>query len=179
MKMTKISLLIIFSIGILIPNNMKIGYIDSNKIMSELEEVREVQVQLEKEQRRMESEMEAMLARRDSMINAYNLQKILLVDENKRAEKEAEIQNLEQRIQQFQMDKFGPNNGEIYRISNQLFAPVQAKIQAAIDKVGKERGYDYIIDALSGALVYALPQHDFTDDVIEELRKTSSDGNIE
>ncbi len=179
MKMTKISLLIIFSIGILIPNNMKIGYIDSNKIMSELEEVREVQVQLEKEQRRMESEMEAMLARRDSMINAYNLQKILLVDENKRAEKEVEIQNLEQRIQQFQMDKFGPNSGEIYRISNQLFAPVQAKIQAAIDKVGKERGYDYIIDALSGALVYALPQHDLTNDVIEELRKTSSDGIIE
>ena len=83
MKTKKISLLIILSIGILIPNNMKIGYIDSNKIMSELEEVREVQVQLEKEQRRMESEMEAMLARRDSMINAYNLQKILLVDENK------------------------------------------------------------------------------------------------
>ena len=176
MKMRKISLLIIFSIGILIPNNMKIGYIDSNKIMSELEEVREVQVQLEKEQRRMESEMEAMLARRDSMINAYNLQKILLVDENKRAEKEAEIQNLEQRIQQFQMDKFGPNNGEIYQISNRLFLPIQAKIQNAIDKVGKERGYDYIIDALSGALVYALPQHDLTDDVIEELRKTSSDG---
>jgi len=174
--MRKISLLIIFSIGILIPNNMKIGYIDSNKIMSELEEVREVQVQLEKEQRRMESEMEAMLARRDSMINAYNLQKILLVDENKRAEKEAEIQNLEQRIQQFQMDKFGPNNGEIYQISNRLFLPIQAKIQNAIDKVGKERGYDYIIDALSGALVYALPQHDLTDDVIEELRKTSSDG---
>ena len=92
---------------------------------------------------------------------------------------QAEIQNLEQRIQQFQMDKFGPNSGEIYRISNQLFAPVQAKIQAAIDKVGKERGYDYIIDALSGALVYALPQHDLTDDVIEELRKTSSDGIIE
>ena len=80
MKMTKISLLIIFSIGMLIPNNMKIGYIDSNKIMSELEEVREVQVQLEKEQRRMESEMEAMLAKRDSMINAYNLQKIFYID---------------------------------------------------------------------------------------------------
>ena len=95
------------------------------------------------------------------------------------SKKRGKNQNLEQRIQQFQIDKFGPNNGEIYRISNQLFAPVQAKIQAAIDKVGKERGYDYIIDALSGALVYALPQHDLTDDVIEELRKTSADGIIE
>ena len=176
MKIRKSCLLFIISIGILIPSNMKIGYIDSNKIMSELEEVREVQVQLEKEQRRMESEMEAMLARRDSMLQAYELQKILLVDENKRIEKEREIGLLEQRIQQFQMDKFGPNGGEIYRISNQLFAPVQAKIQAAIDKVGKERGYDYIIDALSGALIYALPAHDLTDLVIDELKKSSIDG---
>ena len=96
--MKKISLLFIICIGILIPNNMKIGYIDSNKIMSELEEVREVQVQLEKEQRRMESEMETMLGRRDSMMQAYQLQKILLVDENKRAEKELE------RVQSFFYD---------------------------------------------------------------------------
>ena len=175
MKIRKLSLLLVIFVEVLISSNMKIGYIDSNKIMSELEEVREVQVQLEKEQRRMESEMETMLARRDSMIQAYQLQKILLVDENKRVEKEREIELLEQRIQQFQMDKFGPNGGEIYRISNQLFAPVQAKIQAAIEKVGKEREYDYIMDALSGALVYALPQHDLTDFVIEELRKTSID----
>ena len=91
MKIRKLSLLLVIFVEVLISNNMKIGYIDSNKIMSELEEVREVQVQLEKEQRRMESEMETMLARRDSMIQAYQLQKILLVDENKRVEKEREI----------------------------------------------------------------------------------------
>ena len=39
------------------------------------------------EMRKMETEMENMISRRDSMIQAYNLQKILLVDENKRIEK--------------------------------------------------------------------------------------------
>ena len=49
MKIRKLSLLLVIFVEGLISSNMKIGYIDSNKIMSELEEVREVQVQLEKE----------------------------------------------------------------------------------------------------------------------------------
>ena len=117
---------------------MKIGYIDSNRIMNELDEVREVKVELEKEQRRLEAEMETMITKRDSLIQSYKLQKILLVDENKRVEKEQEIEVMTQMIEQFQMEKFGPNGGEIYRIQNTLLQPVLAKIDAAIQKIGKE-----------------------------------------
>ena len=163
--------------GILLSADMKIGYIDSNRIMQELDEVREVRVQLEKEQRKMEVEMQQMIGRRDSLVQAYELQKILLVDENKRIEKEREIQMLEQNIERFQMEKFGPNGGEIYQIQNQLLAPVLSKIDEAIQKIGKERGYDFIMDAVSGALVYAIESHDLTDEVIEELRNNSIENN--
>ena len=77
------------------------------------------------------------------------------------------------------MEKFGPNGGEIYRIQNQLLQPILSKIDAAIQKIGKEKGYDYIMDAVSGALVYALPPHDLTDQVIEELRKDAIENNEE
>ena len=163
--------------GILLSADMKIGYIDSNRIMQELDEVREVRVQLEKEQRRMEVEMQQMIGRRDSLVQAYELQKILLVDENKRIEKEREIQMLEQNIERFQMEKFGPNGGEIYKLQNQLLAPVLSKIDAAIQKIGKERGYNYIMDAVSGALVYAIESHDLTDEVINELRASIIEEN--
>ena len=63
--LTYITTIILF--GILSSNNMKIGYIDSNRIMNELDEVREVKVELEKEQRRLESEMESMNSKRDSL----------------------------------------------------------------------------------------------------------------
>ena len=163
--------------GILLSADMKIGYIDSNRIMQELDEVREVRVQLEKEQRRMEVEMQEMIGQRDSLVQAYELQKILLVDENKRIEKEREIQMLEQNIERFQMEKFGPNGGEIYKLQNQLLAPVLSKIDAAIQKIGKERGYNYIMDAVSGALVYAIESHDLTDEVIDELRTSIIEEN--
>ena len=160
---------LITTLAFLLGADMKIGYIDSNRIMQELDEVREVRVQLEKEQRKMEVEMQNMIGRRDSLVQAYELQKILLVDENKRIEKEREIQMLEQNIERFQMEKFGPNGGEIYQLQNQLLAPVLSKIDAAIQKIGKERGYNYIMDAVSGALVYAIESHDLTDEVIEEV----------
>ena len=175
--MKNIYMLIFVIFGILFSSSMKIGYIDSNRIMSELDEVREVKIELEKEQRKMEIEMESMISKRDSLIQAYNLQKILLVDENKRLEKEREIELMGQNIEQFQMEKFGPNGGEIYQIQNTLLAPVLSKIDAAIQKIGKERGYDYIMDAVSGALVYALPPHDLTDEVIEELRNSTIEEN--
>ncbi len=114
-----------------------------------------------------------MIGMRDSLIQSYQMQKILIVDDNKRMEKEKEIEDLARRIELFQMEKFGPNTGEIYKISNQLFAPVLSKIDAAINKVGNDQGYDYIIDAVSGALVFAQPEHNLTFAVIEELRKAT------
>ena len=81
MNMKYIYVYVIIVFGFLLSADMKIGYIDSNRIMQELDEVREVRVELEKEQRKMESDMQSRIGRRDSLIQAYELQKILLVDE--------------------------------------------------------------------------------------------------
>ena len=63
--------------------------------------------------------------------------------------------------------------GEIYKTQNQLLKPVLAKIDDAIQKVGGDRGYDFILDAMSGALLYALDSHNLTEDVMDELAKAT------
>ena len=150
---------------------LKIGYIDSNEIMTSFEEVRQVQVDLEKEQRRLENDMNSLMARLDSLNQGYERQR-LLMSETRRQEKENELRNLEKNIQKFQMEKFGPE-GEIYRKQNILLKPVLAKIDGAIQKVGSEQSYDFILDAMSGALLYALDSHNLTEDVLEELSKST------
>ena len=150
---------------------IKIGYVDSNEIMSKFEEVRQVQVDLEKEQRRLESEFNSLVAQLDSLQQDYERQR-LLMSETRRNEKENEITHMEQSIQKFQLDKFGPE-GEIYRKQNQLLKPVLEKIDAAIQQVGSDRGYDYILDAMSGALLYALDSHNLTEAVMDELSKAT------
>ena len=150
---------------------IKIGYVDSNEIMNNFEEVRQVQVDLEKEQRKLESEFNSLVAQLDSLQQDYDRQRLLMSDA-RRIEKETEIINMKKTAEQFQLKKFGPE-GEIYRKQNELLKPVLKKIDEAIQKVGSEQGYDFILDAMSGALLYALDSHNLTEDVMEQLSKST------
>ena len=53
-------------------------------------------------------------------------------------------------------------------------APVYAKIDIAIQQVGKREGFDYIFNVVSGGIVYALPQYEVTQKVIDELEKSNT-----
>ena len=154
--------------------DLKIGYVDSNEIMNNFDDVRQVQAELEKEQRRLEAEFNELAYSLDSLKQDYDRQRLLMSD-SRRTEKENEMVNLEKSVQKYQLEKFGPE-GEIYRTQNQLLKPVLAKIDAAIQKVGSEQGYDFILDAMSGALLYALDSHNLTESVMDELAK--SEGSI-
>ena len=167
-KLNKLMLFFTIICGIL-SAELKIGYIDSQKIMSSFEPVRQVQIKLEKEQRKLENEMNNLMTRLDSLTQDYERQR-LLMSENRRSEKEMELRKLDENIQRFQMEKFGPE-GEIYRKQNQLLKPVLSSIDEAIQIVGGEQGYDFIFDAMTGALLYALEAHNLTDAVLEELDK--------
>lgn len=170
MKITKYTILTLVLASFALAD-IKIGYVDSNEIMNNFDEVRQVQADLEKEQRRLESEFNELVFGLDSLKQDYDRQRLLMSD-TRRNEKENEIANKEKSVQKFQLDKFGPE-GEIYRIQNELLKPVLAKIDAAIQKVGSERGYDFILDAMSGALLYALDSHNLTEDVMDELAKAT------
>ena len=170
MKITKYTILTL-ALASFAFADVKIGYVDSNEIMNNFDEVRQVQADLEKEQRRLESEFNELVYSLDSLKQDFDRQRLLMSDA-RRNEKENEILNKEKSVQKFQLDKFGPE-GEIYKIQNQLLKPVLAKIDDAIQKVGSERGYDFILDAMSGALLYALDSHNLTEDVMDELAKAT------
>jgi outer membrane protein len=160
------SVLLSFSVAI-----SKIGYVDSNEIMRNFEEVRLAEIELEKEGRKLEAEGIKLVSKLDSLKQDYERQR-LLMSETRQNEKKNEIANMEKSIQNFQMDKFGPE-GEIYKKQNQLLKPVLGKIDAAIQQVGSDRGYDFILDAMSGALLYALDSHNLTEAVMDELSKAT------
>ena len=170
MKITKYTILTLALASFALAD-VKIGYVDSNEIMNNFDEVRQVQADLEKEQRRLESEFNELVYSLDSLKQDFDRQRLLMSD-TRRNEKENEILNKEKSVQKFQLDKFGPE-GEIYKTQNQLLKPVLAKIDDAIQKVGSERGYDFILDAMSGALLYALDSHNLTEDVMDELAKAT------
>ena len=149
----------------------KIGYIDSQIIMSEYEDVRQVQVELEKEQKRLQTVYEKKIISLDSLKTAYQTGSIIL-SEQKKVQMETDIRQKEQEIQQWQLEYFGPE-GELYKLQNQLLGPILNTIDSVIRKIGEERSYDYIFDAVQGSIVYALDSHNLTQDVLDELKKVN------
>ena len=154
----------------------KIGYIDSQIIMSEYEDVRQVQVELEKEQKRLQTVYERKLVSLDSLKTAYQTGSIIL-SEQKKIQMENNIRQKEQEMQQWQLQYFGPE-GELYKLQNQLLAPILNTIDSVIKKIGEERSYDYIFDAVQGSIVYALDSHNLTQEVLDELKKVNIDSEL-
>ena len=156
-------------------SDIKMGYLNVDKILSELDEVRQVYIELEKEQRKIEVEFQNLQFELDSLFQNYNQQKMLMSEE-RRIKTETTIQNKQAELERFQMEKVGPQ-GEIYRIQEQLMAPIYTKMDNAVSKIGAAEGYDYIFNVSSGQIVYALPQYDVTEKVIDELNKMSESEN--
>jgi len=148
----------------------KLGYINSQQILAQYKEAQDAQEQLDKINREWEAEGRELQNQFQELGQQLESQSLLLSEERQQ-EKQAELQALYQKIQQFQNDKWG-ENGEFFRKQEELMKPVYDKINAAIKKVGEEERFDYIFDIVAGNIVYASPsQEDLTEFVIEELEK--------
>ncbi len=148
----------------------KLGYINSQQILAQFKEAQDAQEQLDKLNQDWEAEAREMQQQFQEMGQQLESQSLLLSEERQR-EKQAELQALYQKIQQFQNDKWG-QSGEFYRKQEEIMKPVYDKINAAISKVGEEERYDYIFDVVSGNIVYVSDNsNDLTEFVIEELEK--------
>ena len=63
-------------------------------------------------------------------------------------------------------------------MQGELMIPIYRSIDEVIDKYAKANGYDFILDAQG--LLYALPNYDLTQIIIDELKKlnaTNDDNN--
>ena len=148
----------------------KLGYINSQQILANYKEAQDAQEQLDKINQEWQAEGAELQQQFQDLGQQLESQSLLLSEERQK-EKQAELQALYQRIQQFQNDKWG-QNGEFFRKQEEVMKPIYDKINAAIKKVGEEERFDYIFDIVAGNIVYASPeQEDLTDLVIEELER--------
>jgi outer membrane protein len=148
---------------------LKIRYINSQRILAEYPEAQQIQKKLDDIRAGYEKEYNDMLQRYENLVKEIENQSLLLSPE-KKAEKEKEAQDLAVQIDQYRYDKLGPQ-GELYKKNMELTQPLYDKIDQIIQKIGQEEDYDYIMDVVQGVVLYAKPQFDITNRVIEELNK--------
>ncbi|OQX88518.1 hypothetical protein B6D60_02100 [candidate division KSB1 bacterium 4484_87] len=178
-KLLTTSLIVLMSVALAAPGfaqKLKIGYVHSNKILATYKDALDVQKKIDELDRQYQQEGRQLQETLRQLQDQYESQSLLLSDAKKK-EKEAEIQNLIAKIQQFQQEKYNPQTGEIYKKQAELMQPVLDKINAVIKKISEAEGFDLVLDTAAGNILYVSKQViDLTDKILEELNKTSSVG---
>ena len=72
-------------------------------------------------------------------------------------------------MKDYQKEKFG-YEGELFQQRQELIKPIQDDVFAAIERLAKERGYDFIFDkSNSTTVLFADPKNDRSDDILRML----------
>ena len=175
---TMLTVILLFSSISLVFAELKIGYVDSQKIMAQYQEAIDAQNRLEEIRNQYQAEYENKVREYQEMAQEIDSQSLLLSEEKKK-EKLRLLQEKATEIDQYKFEKLNPEGGEFYRKNQEIFKPVIDKINLVIQKIGRVEEYDYIIDASSGSLLHALPKYDLTEQVLEELNRGVSAKKVE
>jgi outer membrane protein len=148
---------------------MKIGHVSTEAIMKQLPDAQDAQKQLDALTAQWQDELNKMQSDWKKKYDEYDKKKLIMTDQ-RRADAEKELRDLDQKMSDFRNQKFG-QNGELFAKQNELMKPVQDRVFKAIQDVAVEEGFDYVLDK-SGEilLMYANPKYDLTDKVLEKLK---------
>lgn len=147
----------------------KIGFIDSQRVLNEYRGAAEIKRRYEQKVVEWKDKAENLKKEITNLREALQTQSMILSEEAK-LRKVQEIENKEIEYQQFVQSVWGAN-GEAEALNRELMQPLLREIDTLITKIGDEEGFAIILDASSGALVYADDEMDITDRIIEFLNR--------
>jgi len=148
---------------------IKIGYFNSEAIMKQLPDAQDAQKQLDQFVADWQQELNKMQDEWKKKFDDYDKRKLIMT-EQRRADSERELRDMDQKIVDFRTQKFG-QNGELFNKQNELMKPVQDRVFKAVQDVAREDGYDYVFDKSGDILLmYANEKYDLTQKVFAKLK---------
>ena len=165
MRKIKILLLILcVSISFAVNSQSKVAHINSTELVSSMPEMNEARTELEKLAKTYENDIQTMAAELQSKVKQYDTEASAQTDEEN-ARRLQEVQGMEQSIRQYQ----GQAQQELQKKEFDLLKPITEKAQAAIVKVAKAQGFDYVLDSTQGQGVILADGKNLIEDVKIEL----------
>lgn len=160
----KLIVLVAFSVAAMsVSAQVKLGHIETQKLIQGMPEWSAAQKKLEDKQAEVEKELTNMKEQLQSKLAEYSKNSKTYSDVI-RTSKEQELQELDQRIQRFQ--QIAVEN--LDKTQKELMNPILEKAMNAIKAVGKENGFSYIFDMNGGGILYAAEN---TEDILPLVKK--------
>jgi outer membrane protein len=142
----------------------KVAHINTQELVESMPEMINAKSELEKLAKTYETDIQAMATELQNKIKQYDAESSTKTDEEN-GKRLQEVQSMEQSIRQYQ----GQAQQDLQKKEIELLKPITEKAKAAILKVGKDQGFNYVLDSSQGQGVIMANGKDLLVDVKAEL----------
>ncbi len=170
---TVLSLLL--SCTALFAQTLKVAYLDTDRIMVESQDTQEAQSIFMAERESWERELERIEEEIQRLQSEFEARKLTLTESGK-AQAEERIQTKIRERRQYIESIFGEGGLAMQR-NAELLEPIMDKLRDSIERIAIEENYSIIFDAVGGGILYAKPNLDITDLIIQDLNRSTGTGN--
>ena len=146
---------------------IRIAYIDSQRIFEQYADAVQAQARFEREIQAWKTEADDRHKQLDGLRNELKDQQAILSDA-KRLEKESAVQKAVSDYDRFVQDFWGPN-GRVEHLNDEMTREVVGKIRDEVELLANREGYDLILDAADGNVIFGVKTLDLTQRVLDEL----------
>ena len=158
----------------------KYAYVDTEYILDNIPEYKDAQSELDQLSKQWQKDIEQKFKEIDNLYKSFQAESVLLPEDVKK-KREAEIINSEKDAKDLQKKRFG-KDGDLFKKRQELVKPIQDKIYNAIEKRAQDKSYIFIFDkAGSLTIIYSDPKYDISDDILDDmgykLNKTKGTAN--
>ena len=164
-----------FTMGSTIAQELKIGYTNAEYLLGLLPEAKQIEAELRAYETQLQNQLKAKYQDLQTKIGDYQANEASY-NELIKADKQRELTNLQESLQQFQTDA----EQSLVTKRNKLLQPAVEKIGTAIQAVSEENGYSMVLSAGSpgfDVLLYASEKHDISKMVLKKLGIDPPPGN--
>lgn len=161
LKTLFIATILFFSASQIASAQTKIAHVDTNELITKMPAMIEAQKQLETLSKQYDGEFKTMADEYYAKLKKYD-EEAGTVTEKVNEERAKEVQDMEKRIRDYRETA----QKELQQKESDLAKPLMEKIKASIAKVGKAKGFNYVIDVNSAIFADGT---DLTLDVKKDL----------
>ena len=158
-----------FAVGNASAQDVKIGYIDSQRIFAEFKGTQEAEQVYKRDVDKWKAQaatMEQEIVKLQDELRAQSL----MLSEEKQREKKLEYDKKVEDYQRFMQETFG-DEGIAAKRNQELTAPIVQQINKILETLAETQGYNVVFDIAQANIVYASKDFDLTDLVLAELNK--------
>ncbi|MBL7472414.1 OmpH family outer membrane protein [Robertkochia sediminum] len=138
----------------------KVAHIFVDQLMAEMPEMKAAEAELQKLGKSYEADIRSTFQELQNKAQLYENEAASKTDQEN-AKRAQEIQGMQANIQQAQQVAAQ----EIEKKKMELLEPILRKVNDVIQKVGRDKGFNYVLDASSGSGIILAEGTDITADV--------------